>query len=199
VRSYGYTAKALFLDQFRFQSPEESAVWRVFRDDRRGIFCNQVYVDQSTAGDFMAKSAVQMPAFGRFSGRLFFPSPSAAWRRLLTRFSSFETTKPMRAWIFLGIYAIDPDQTPTPYIGWSDCTFRDYIDIFRQFWHDDDVERIEKAEAACLKNARRELFTSDGAERAVSHYDLDALQLSLWESLARSKPGRHAGSYLLHS
>lgn len=93
----------------------------------------------------------------------------------------------MRAWIFPGIYAIDPDQTPTPYIAWSDCTFRDYIDIFRQFWHDDDVERIEQAEAAWLKNAPRALFTSDGAERAVSHYDLDALRLSLWESLARSK------------
>jgi glycosyltransferase involved in cell wall biosynthesis len=64
-----------------------------------------------------------------------------------------------------------------PYIAWSDCTFRDYVDIFHyreQFRHD-DLERIEQAEAAWLKNAHRVLFTSDwAAERAVSHYALDA-------------------------
>jgi glycosyltransferase involved in cell wall biosynthesis len=64
-----------------------------------------------------------------------------------------------------------------PYIAWSDCTFRDYIDIFchrEQFWPD-DLERIEQAEAAWLKNASRVLFTSDwAAKRAVNQYALDA-------------------------
>jgi glycosyltransferase involved in cell wall biosynthesis len=64
-----------------------------------------------------------------------------------------------------------------PYIAWSDCTFRDYIDIFhrRAQFRPDDLERIEQAEAAWLKNAHRVLFTSNwAAKRAVSHYALDA-------------------------
>jgi glycosyltransferase involved in cell wall biosynthesis len=64
-----------------------------------------------------------------------------------------------------------------PYIAWSDCTFRDYVNIFHrreQFRHD-DLERIEHAEAAWLKNARRVLFTSNwAAQRAVRDYSLDA-------------------------
>ena len=39
--SYIYTAKGLLLDQFRFQPPEGSSIWGIFRDERRGIFCNQ--------------------------------------------------------------------------------------------------------------------------------------------------------------
>ena len=64
-----------------------------------------------------------------------------------------------------------------PYVAWSDCTFLDYIDIFHnrdQFRHE-DLERIEEAEAAWLRNARSVLFTSDwAAGRAVSCYGLDA-------------------------
>lgn len=63
-----------------------------------------------------------------------------------------------------------------PYIAWSDCTFRDYIDIFhcRGQFRCGDLGRIERAEAAWLKNARRVLFTSDWAsERAVRYYTLD--------------------------
>jgi len=64
-----------------------------------------------------------------------------------------------------------------PYIAWSDCTFRDYVEIFcgrEQFRHD-DLERIERAEVAWLKNARRILFTSDwAAKRALSQYGLEA-------------------------
>ena len=63
------------------------------------------------------------------------------------------------------------------YVAWSDCTFRDYVDIFHpggQFLRD-DLERIEQAEAAWLKNARRVLFTSNwAARRAVRVYSLDA-------------------------
>jgi glycosyltransferase involved in cell wall biosynthesis len=64
-----------------------------------------------------------------------------------------------------------------PYVAWSDCTFRDYVDIFhcREQFSPDDLDRIEQAEAAWLQNARRVLFTSRwAAERAISHYALDA-------------------------
>ena len=64
-----------------------------------------------------------------------------------------------------------------PYIAWSDCTFRDYVDIFchrDQFMHD-DLDRIEETERVWLSKARRVLFTSTwAAERAVSSYGLDA-------------------------
>jgi glycosyltransferase involved in cell wall biosynthesis len=66
---------------------------------------------------------------------------------------------------------------PRPYMAWSDCTFRDCIDIFhrREQFCSEDLERIEQAEAAWLKNARRVLFTSKwAAERAVRDYGLDA-------------------------
>jgi glycosyltransferase involved in cell wall biosynthesis len=68
-----------------------------------------------------------------------------------------------------------------PYVVLSDCTFRDYVEIFhrREHFRQDDLERIEQAEAAWLKNARRVLFTSDWAvERAVSYYMLDASRVS---------------------
>jgi glycosyltransferase involved in cell wall biosynthesis len=71
-------------------------------------------------------------------------------------------------------------QPQAPYIAWSDCTFRDYIDIFccREQFRPDDLERIEQAEAAWLKNASRVLFTSDwAANRAVNQYALDANQV----------------------
>ncbi len=64
-----------------------------------------------------------------------------------------------------------------PYMAWSDCTFRDYIDIFhrREQFSADDLQRIEQAEAAWLKDARYVLFTSSWAtKRAISHYALDA-------------------------
>ncbi len=64
-----------------------------------------------------------------------------------------------------------------PYIAWSDCTFRDYVDIYhrREEFRRDDLERIEQTEAAWLKRADRVLFTSDwAAERAVRDYGLDA-------------------------
>ncbi len=65
---------------------------------------------------------------------------------------------------------------PRRYIAWSDCTFRDCIDIFhrREQFCPEDIARIEEAEAAWLKNASRVLFTSNwAAERAVRDYSLD--------------------------
>ena len=68
-----------------------------------------------------------------------------------------------------------------PYIAWSDCTFHDYIDIFhrREQFCSDDLDRIEQAEAAWLKNASRIIFTSQWAsERAVRDYSLDASRVA---------------------
>jgi glycosyltransferase involved in cell wall biosynthesis len=68
-------------------------------------------------------------------------------------------------------------QPQAPYMAWSDCTFRDYIDIFcrREQFRSDDLERIEQAEAGWLRGASRVLFTSEwAAKRAVNQYALDA-------------------------
>jgi glycosyltransferase involved in cell wall biosynthesis len=69
-----------------------------------------------------------------------------------------------------------------PYVAWSDCTFRDYV----EFYHDrsrfsaDDLARIERAEAAWLRAASRVLFTSRwAAERAIRDYRLDAAQVGV--------------------
>ena len=70
---------------------------------------------------------------------------------------------------------------PRPYVAWSDCTFRDYIEIFhrREQFRSDDLERIERAEAAWLRSAHRVLFTSHWAgERAINDYGLDASRVA---------------------
>ena len=64
-----------------------------------------------------------------------------------------------------------------PYIAWSDCTFRDYVDIYhrRTEFTSEDLTRIEQSEADWLKGARRVLFTSEwAAKRAVCDYGLAA-------------------------
>jgi len=67
-----------------------------------------------------------------------------------------------------------------PYVAWSDCTFRDYIDIFhrRVQFSPGDLDRIERAEAAWLKKARYVLFTSRwAADRAINHYALETCRV----------------------
>jgi glycosyltransferase involved in cell wall biosynthesis len=62
------------------------------------------------------------------------------------------------------------------YAAWSDCTFRDYVEIYhrRAQFLEEDLRRIEQAEAAWLRGAERVLFTSDWARgRAVADYGLD--------------------------
>jgi glycosyltransferase involved in cell wall biosynthesis len=69
-----------------------------------------------------------------------------------------------------------------PYAAWSDCTFRDYIDIYhrRELFEPADIERIERAEAAWLSEARCIGLSSGwAARRAVSHYGLDASLVSV--------------------
>jgi glycosyltransferase involved in cell wall biosynthesis len=66
---------------------------------------------------------------------------------------------------------------PRPYIAWSDCTFRDYIDIFhgREQFRAADLARIEDAEARWLSRACCVLFSSDwAARRAADDYRLEA-------------------------
>jgi glycosyltransferase involved in cell wall biosynthesis len=63
-----------------------------------------------------------------------------------------------------------------PYIAWSDCTFRDYVDIFsdRRQFEEGDLERIATAEVLWLRGAQRVLFTSVwAANRAIDQCALD--------------------------
>jgi glycosyltransferase involved in cell wall biosynthesis len=86
-----------------------------------------------------------------------------------------------------------------PYVAWSDCTFRDYIDIFchREQFRPEDIERIEQAEAAWLRDASRVLFTSDwAADRAVNQYALDANRVrsvGIFGQIEMSKRDAYAG------
>ncbi len=63
-----------------------------------------------------------------------------------------------------------------PYLAWSDCTFRDYIDIYHQRadFRATDLARIEAAEAEWMRGAAKVAFTSTwAARRAVANYNLD--------------------------
>jgi glycosyltransferase involved in cell wall biosynthesis len=69
-----------------------------------------------------------------------------------------------------------------PYVAWSDCTFRDYIDLYhdRSRFSADDLARIERAEATWLRGAGRVLFTSRwAAERATCDYQLEAARVGV--------------------
>ena len=69
--------------------------------------------------------------------------------------------------------AIKPSR---PYVAWSDCTFRDYMEVFHERceFRPADLRRIEATEAAWLRNAARVLFTSRwAADRATRDYGLD--------------------------
>lgn len=63
-----------------------------------------------------------------------------------------------------------------PYIASSDCSFHDYMEIFhrRELFTTSDLDRIEAAEAAWLKQASLVLLRSQwAADRVVAHYGLD--------------------------
>jgi glycosyltransferase involved in cell wall biosynthesis len=66
-------------------------------------------------------------------------------------------------------------ETGRPYVTWSDCTFHDYLRIYHDpaIFKEEDINRIEQAEAKWLARAQRVLFTSEwGASRACQIYDL---------------------------
>jgi glycosyltransferase involved in cell wall biosynthesis len=63
-----------------------------------------------------------------------------------------------------------------PYIAWSDCSFRDYIQIYHAGanFRSDDIWRIEQTEATWMRGARRIAFTNSwAADRASREYRLD--------------------------
>jgi glycosyltransferase involved in cell wall biosynthesis len=77
--------------------------------------------------------------------------------------------------LFYGFTPWIRSRTPRPYLAYSDCTFRDYMNIYhrREQFDAQDLERIERAEADWLRNARLVLFTSAwAAGRAISDYGL---------------------------
>jgi glycosyltransferase involved in cell wall biosynthesis len=68
-------------------------------------------------------------------------------------------------------------ESPRPYVSWSDCTFRDYMNIYhqREMFRSNDLDRIERAEADWLGRAHCVAFTSRWAvKRSVEHYGLNA-------------------------
>lgn len=82
---------------------------------------------------------------------------------------------------FQGITPWSLTRPKRPYIALSDCTFRDYIDIYhrREYFRRVDLIRIEQAECGWLRDARRVLFTSDwAAQRAKQQYALDGSRVS---------------------
>jgi glycosyltransferase involved in cell wall biosynthesis len=81
-----------------------------------------------------------------------------------------------------------------PYVAWSDCAFGDYIEIFhdRTRFRADDLARIEEAEGAWLRSARRVLFTSDwAAGRAVCRYGLNPAQVGSVGIFGEIEPPEH--------
>jgi glycosyltransferase involved in cell wall biosynthesis len=112
-------------------------------------------------------------------GRFFFFSQ----RRLKAIADEVHTRCPANARLdfFHGFTPWILTRPPRPYMAWSDCTFHDYIEIFhrREQFRSDDLECIEHAEAAWLKQARFVIFSSQwGADRAISHYHLDASRVA---------------------
>jgi glycosyltransferase involved in cell wall biosynthesis len=109
-----------------------------------------------------------------FPGDFFFYSP----RRLKTIADEVRSkcVDSARVDYFHGFTSWILTRPARPYIAWSDCTFRDYIDIYhrREQFRKESLARIEEEEAAWLRSARGILFTSQwAADRAVTHYALD--------------------------
>ncbi len=77
--------------------------------------------------------------------------------------------------VFHGFTPWSMTHPPRAYIAWSDCTFRDYLQIYhrRSEFSVSDIARIEAAEADWLSRARRVAFTSRwAADNAIRDYRL---------------------------
>jgi glycosyltransferase involved in cell wall biosynthesis len=84
-----------------------------------------------------------------------------------------------------------------PYVTWSDCTFRDYINIFHRpgMFRPADIARIEDTEADWLKASEHVVFTSAwAARRAVLDYGLPAHKVSSVGIFGELEPS-HGDSY----
>jgi glycosyltransferase involved in cell wall biosynthesis len=69
-----------------------------------------------------------------------------------------------------------------PYAAWSDCTFREYINVYhdREAFSAADLRRIEEAEAQWLQGARKVLFTNQwAADQAIRYYALDSAKVGV--------------------
>jgi glycosyltransferase involved in cell wall biosynthesis len=113
-------------------------------------------------GDFFAFSQPRLDAIARMVGEASLPE---ARLDFFHGFTPWVATSPQR-----------------PYMAWSDCTFRDYMDIYhrRADYDRRDLERIERAEAEWLGRARQVAFTSRwAAERATDAYGLDADRIAV--------------------
>jgi hypothetical protein len=90
---------------------------------------------------FVAKSIIQIPTRSWFAGFLCFLLRAQA--KGDCRRGSFEMPIRCAPGFVSWIYTMDSDQAQHPYIAWSDCAFRDYIDIFhsREQFCREDLER----------------------------------------------------------
>lgn len=123
----------------------------------------------------MAKSVVQTPTHSQIARIFFFFSPGRL--KAIADVVHARCHTDARLDFFHGFTPWIATRPERPYIAWSDCTFRDYVNIFhrREQFRSDNLEQIEQAEAAWLRNASRVLLTSQwAAERAVRDYALDA-------------------------
>jgi glycosyltransferase involved in cell wall biosynthesis len=81
-----------------------------------------------------------------------------------------------------------------PYAAWSDCTFRDYLQIYhpRSEFQTRDIARIEATEANWLSHARRVAFTSQwAADNAIRDYGLDANRVEVVGIFGEVEPPEH--------
>jgi glycosyltransferase involved in cell wall biosynthesis len=77
--------------------------------------------------------------------------------------------------VFHGFTPWSLTRPPRAYVAWSDCTFRDYLQIYhcRSEFQARDIARIEAGEADWLARARRVAFTSRwAADNAIRDYRL---------------------------
>lgn len=118
-------------------------------------------------------------AVGR-QGKFFFFSP-----RRLSLISSAVQVALQRgrndATFFHGFTPWIAFRCPTPYFAWSDCTFRDYMNVYHQSeqFEIEDLHRITAMEADWLRSAEKVLFTSQWAlEGAMRDYNLESTKLA---------------------
>ena len=87
-----------------------------------------------------------------------------------------------------------------PYLAWSDCCFRDYIESFHRgaLFDDCDLRRIYEAEAAWMSRSEGVLFSSEWARaRTEAHYGLSGglmSNISIFGALSVPPQDTYSGS-----
>jgi len=91
-------------------------------------------------------------------------------------------------------------QTKRPYVAWSDCSFRDYINIFHNphTFCRPDIKRICDAEAKWLSCAKGVFLSSNWASRRVQHYyglkDVPVCSVGIFGAIEVAREDRYKGS-----